>query len=139
MASIILHHETAAGRPPFNGGPPLTTFAPDPEESPEYLVKRVALHVEALEHYAKKRDADPDTVSELFNEVYGWILNLLNLERTLSPSLLPPGVGTLHSIDFLLESEDETVVTYQRLLSRLDEIRPTIEMDAKLKHLIEPQ
>lgn len=131
--------KTASGRPPFDGGPILTTFAPDPEENPEYLVKRVAEHVSALEIYAKQKDADPDTVMELHREVYGWVLNLLNLERTLSPSLLPPGPGALHSIDYLLESENETVVTYQRLLSRLDDIRPAIELEVKLKRMIDSE
>lgn len=136
MASVPLLTKPAGNRPPFDGGPPLTTFAPDPDEQPDYLVDRARKHVEALESYSRKQDVDPDTVLELLNEVSQWIENLLRLERALTPSLLPPGVGTLYSIDFLLEAESDTVASYKRLLDRLEIIRPTIEGEARLKHII---
>lgn len=136
MASIPLLTKPSSGRPPFNGGPTLTTFAPDPEENPDYLVERVGKHVLALEKYARQSDADPDTVLDLLTELYSWIEHLLSLERTLSPTMLPPGNGALYSLEYLLDAESNTITAYKRYLDRLDEVRPLVEAQAKFKRLL---
>jgi len=100
------------------------------------LVERVGKHVEALEHHARQPDSDPDTVLELLTELYGWIEHLLGLERALSPTLLPPGNGALYSIEYLLDTESDTISAYKRFLSRLDDVRPLVESQAKFQRLL---
>lgn len=90
----------------------------------------------ALEKYARQSDADPDTVLDLLTELYSWIEHLLSLERTLSPTMLPPGNGALYSLEYLLDAESNTITAYKRYLDRLDEVRPLVEAQAKFKRLL---
>ncbi len=136
MASTPLDTKPFGGRPPFFGGSALTTFAPDPEENPDYLVDRAGMHVSALEHHARQGDSDPETVLELLDELYAWILHLLELERALSLTFLPPGNGALYSIEYLLDSESEAISAYKKLLARLDDARPIVENELKLKNFL---
>ena len=105
-----------AGRPPFDGGPPLTTFAPDPDGPDEnYLVNRARRMVEDAERAARSSECDAVDVMALIQDVEEWIERMLDRERSISPTILPPGVGILMAMDEVLEPETEAVAAYIRL------------------------
>ena len=127
-----------AGRPPFDGGPPLTTFAPDPDGPDEnYLVNRARRMVEDAERAARSSECDAVDVMALIQDVEEWIERMLDRERSISPTILPPGVGILMAMDEVLEPETEAVAAYIRLLGRLEQIKGPLLKELSFRRLFD--
>jgi hypothetical protein len=94
-------------------------------------------HITDLERLADRNDADPDDLMALFCEMKAWLVRLLDMERSLNPSVLPPGLGALYSIDYLMEEDNDDVIAYIRLLNRLDQIEPNIRGQVRAKRMFE--
>lgn len=138
VASIVPLTKPCAGRPPVDGGPPLTTYAPDPDGPDEnYLVNRARRAVDQIERDALSSECDAADILPVIENLQQWIEFLLSRERSVSPTILPPGVGILYALDDVLEPETEAVQAYLRLIERLDQIKGPIEKELSFRKLFE--
>jgi len=136
VATSIALPKPGGARPPF-GGPPRTSFAPDPDGPDEnYLVARHRRAVESLEAFAGQPDQEPSALLAWIEAERTAIEESLRRERTVYPTVLPPGIGTLYYADEVLLPETQTVSAYLYLLDRLERLTPSLKAEANFRRLV---
>lgn len=82
-------------------------------------------------------ETDAAEVYEVVKGLETWIEHLLELERTVSPTILPPGIGILYAMDDVLDPESEAVSAYLRLLDRLEVLKGPLEKELSFRRLFD--
>ena len=93
--------------------------------------------VEDAERAARSSECDAVDVMALIQDVEEWIERMLDRERSISPTILPPGVGILMAMDEVLEPETEAVAAYIRLLGRLEQIKGPLLKELSFRRLFD--
>lgn len=94
---------------------------PDPDDDEHrYLVTRAKQNIDYLDWLVRQENVEPEDLFDQIESVQKWLRHIISLERTVYPTVLPPGIGALYSMDYILEPENETVAELLRFLDRTE-------------------
>lgn len=93
--------------------------------------------VDDVERTLRNSETEPEDALAYLHSVKRWLLELLERERMVAPTVLPPGIGILYSLDEMLEAETDAEAVYVRLLERLEDLSKPLEKEVSFRRLFE--